>query len=337
MISGPGLLATGARAAILCALLPSAATLGAQQDFPRQPQLFLERSYFAPLSPLGEGYVFEGEAAIHLFYHNRLDKQWTATGGWKRVVSLSYLPLVRMMDVASSPVRTPSYRIRPFYLQLFHAPRQDTARGSFRLSAYSIGYTHYSNGQDGCLHEGFVRNTATDRCEVADAALASQRRVNTRDGDFSTTYIPVRFDLRRGTLDPATFRVRAQHSVGVEVQIHPIGMRIGGISRELATAYGQHQVNAWYEYEFASRLKTDGFTRVSLMGKYRMPSAGGSDWWTATTEIAHTWDNLEGFGAFGRIRVGYDDYNIRFRERAQPSLTVGATWDARTIRYFNRR
>jgi hypothetical protein len=253
------------------------------------------------------------------------------------VVSLSFLPVVRMMDVASSPVRTPAYRIRPFHLQLIHAPRQDTARGSFRMQALAIGYTHYSNGQDGCTFEGFIRNIARDACEVADAALASRQRVNTRDGDFSTSYIPMRLDLRRGTLDRATFRVRTQHSVGAEFQIHPIGMPIGGISRQLATAYGQHQVSGWYEYEVASHLRAAGFTRLSAMGKYRVASAGGSDWWTATAEIANTWDDLEGFGIFGRLRVGYDDYNIRFRERAGPSVTVGFTWDARTIRQFNRR
>ncbi|MHB0964027.1 MAG: hypothetical protein ACYC5V_12545 [Gemmatimonadaceae bacterium] len=318
-------------------LAAGAAPLGAQQDFPRQPQLFLERSYFAPFSPLGEGYVFEGEASIHLFFHNRVDKLWTAEGGRKRVVSLSFLPVVRMVDAASSPVRTPSYRIRPIYLQLLHAPRQDTARGSFRMRALAIGYTHYSNGQDGCTYEGYVLNTAADDCDVDDAALASQQRVNTRDGSFSTSYIPVRVDFRRGTLDRATFRVRTQHSIGVELQIHPIGMPIGGISRELATAYGQHQVNGWYEYEFASHLKAAGFTRLSMMGKFRVPAAEGRSWWTATAEVANTWETLEGFGVFGRVRVGHDDYNIRFRERSGASVTVGFAWDARTIRYFNRR
>lgn len=336
MSTPPRTIATLARAAVGL-LLAGTLPLGAQQDFPRQPQLFLERSYFAPFSPLGEGYVFEGEASIHLFYHNRVDKLWTAEGGLKRVVSLSFLPLVRMVDAASSPVRTPSYRIRPIYLQLLHAPRQDTARGSFAMRAIAIGYTHYSNGQDGCTYEGYVRNVAADTCEVADAPLASQRRVNTRDGDFSTSYIPVRVDFRRGTLDRATFRVRTQHSVGVEFQIHPIGMPIGGISRQLATAYGQHQLSGWYEYEFASHLKAAGFTRLSAMGKYRVPAAEGRDWWTATAEIANTWETLEGFGVFGRVRVGHDDYNIRFRERAGASITVGFAWDARTIRYFNRR
>jgi len=337
VIARPGLTVAWLLATAVAVRLGTATPVGAQQDFPRQPQLFLERSYFAPFSPIGEGYVFEGEAAIHLFYHNRVDKLWTAEGGWQRVISLSFLPVVRMLDAASSPVRTPSFRIRPFYLQLLHAPRQDTARGSFRMHAISVGYTHYSNGQDGCTYEGYTRDTARDLCTVTDAALASRRRVNVRDGDFSTSYIPVRLDLRRGTLDPETFRVRTQHSLGVELQLHPIGMPIGGISRELATAYGQHQVNAWYEFEFASRLRTPGFARVSAMGKYRMPTPGGRDWWTATAEVANVWDGLEGLGVFARLRVGYDDYNIRFRERARPQVTAGVSWDARTIRYFNRR
>jgi hypothetical protein len=43
------------------------------------------------------------------------------------------------------------------------------------------------------------------------------------------------------------------------------------------------------------------------------------------------------YARFGRVRAGYDDYHIRVRERAMPSLPVGVTWDARSFQYFNRR
>ena len=93
----------------------------------RQPSVFLERSYISYPYSLNEypgpfdsrlrdeqRYLFEGAGSLHLYIINGLVNPGLLDEGGRTVtLSVSFLPVVRMFDDPSDPVRTPSYRIRP--------------------------------------------------------------------------------------------------------------------------------------------------------------------------------------------------------------------------------
>jgi hypothetical protein len=192
------------RAWLLLLALP--ATLLAQDEQIEPPALFLERSYFAPASPLGHNYVFTGEAALHLPLWHTTDQIWLSEGGRAQFVRLSYRPVARMRSSASEPVRTPSYNIGlAWQLAALRAPTNSNF--AYRLRSLSAGITHYSNGQEGCLYRGYTRD-ADDRCEITDAPLAAQRRFNLESGDFSTTFLALRIAGERGTVDAEDHTVK---------------------------------------------------------------------------------------------------------------------------------
>ena len=132
---------------------------GAQSKIPDDPHLFLERSYFAPGNPLGKDLLFEGEAATHLFLFNRMNWKWSHEGGWAYAMPVSMIFTARMSTSRSSPVRTPSYRIRPVWLQAIHLRPYDPAIPGFAMWGFGAGAMHYSNGQEGCTYRGFARDT----------------------------------------------------------------------------------------------------------------------------------------------------------------------------------
>ncbi len=318
--------------------------------FPEPAQVFLERSYFAPISPTGEGYIFEGAAALHLFIQNRITWPWSLDRGSAWAVSTSFLPVARMSDIASEPVLTPSYRIRPILAQRISInPRARASRlESFailasrradlkpvRIHGLSLGATHYSNGQDGCTRQGYGRTPGSEVCVVVDAPLAAENRPNLRDGDFSTTYFQLRYDHRIALRDDDGL-IHRQFTASVEGQVHPIGLKPGGINGELAALYGQHQLNGSLEWEFLHPFfgRWD-ITRLSVATRYRPRRLDGRDWTSTDVEVARSSVSARGVGVFLRARFGGDDYNIRFAERRFPRFFFGAVWEPNAIRAIN--
>lgn len=318
--------------AVTLAAEVSAQTAG---EHPRNPHLFLERSYFSPASPIGKGLLFEGEAAGHYFFYNGFDWKWTRMGGWRFAVPVSMIFTVRMSDDFSSPVRTPSYRIRPIWVQALHAEPEGEDPLAFAIWGVSAGITHYSNGQSGCTFQGFVPDGEGDECAVDDPALALQRRANVRDGSFSTTYLGARLDWRRGRQQQSAGPMGSQHTMELEFQIHPIGFKPGGIDRLQAREYGLHQVNAGYEFEKRTERWKGGVARWAVHGMLRTPFDGGDAWTAGDIEYSFISDRLQHVGVFARLHAGGDYYNIRFQED-RPFLVLGVIWDPNRIDYHNR-
>ena len=324
-------------AALLLGAVPGLSALHAQDAarHPTNPHVFLERSYFAPASPLGKGLLFEGEAAGHYFFYNGFNWDWTRSGGLRIAVPVSMIFTVRMSDDFSSPVRTPSYKIRPIWVQALYLRPEGTDPLAFDIKGVSAGITHYSNGQSGCTFRGFVPDTEGADCVVADDDLARQRIANVRDGSFSTTYLAVRGDWRWGRQRQAAGPMAHQHTVEAEFQVHPVGFRPGGIDTLQAREYGLHQVNLGYEYEQRTDRLRGGVWRLALRGTYRTPFRGGEAWKSGDLEASFVSDPLRHVGLFVRLHAGGDYYNIRFQED-QPFVALGVMWDPNRIDYHNR-
>lgn len=322
--------------AILTLVLTTGSHAAAQSKLPTDPHLFLERSYIAPGNPLGKSLVFEGDAATHLFLFNRMTWNWSHEGGWAFAMPVSTIITARMSTSSSSPVRTPSYRIRPIWLQAFKLTPYDPKRPGFRLVGFGVGAMHYSNGQEGCTYRGYVRDTtmAGRPCVITNAPLAARFEGNPVNGDFSTTFFPIAGYWRAGKLR-GNLQVASQHSASLELQIHPLAMKPGGLDRELAMQYGRHQLNGTYEYEWHTSTRGEGMRRLSTRGVLRTPQDSGAWWGFGSLEYSRVWDSRQGFGYFARATFGGDYYNIHFNEKHYPLFTFGVIWDQSRIDYYN--
>jgi hypothetical protein len=319
------------------------AQLGAQQsnDYepPASPIVFLDKSYFVPAGPIGRGYVFSAEASAHLFFFNHLgDPRWGHEGGWRLAMPVSMQFVVRMDTSFSAPVRTPSYHIRPLYLQAFYTPPEKSEHPeAFSLLAIAGGLTHYSNGQSGCTYQGFVADSTHETCVPADTGLARRRIANIRDGSFSTTYFSIDVHYRSGRMRKLVGPVEWQQTLGFEFQLHPLGFVPGGSDGDQAREYGLHQATLSYEVErrlFSRRL--GGVLRVSTKATQRFAFAGGKAPSLGDVEASYVVDAWQDVGPFIRLHWGADDYNIHFQD-TRPFLMFGVMWDQGRLDVIKRK
>lgn len=327
------------RVALLATATIALASPLAAQDaagHPRNPVLFLEKSYFFPLAPYGRNLLFEGEAAGHYFMWNGVSWTLTREGGWAITVPATMIFSVRMLRTKSEPVRTPSYRIGLKPQLLYVWPEGDDPSW-FRVAGFSGGFTHYSNGQAGCTYQGFTRPAPDADCVVSDLSLAADRQPNVIDGDFSTSYLSLAVHGMIGRHFGNTGPISYQHSGSLEFQLHPLGLRPGGMNREQALEYGQHTIVATYEGEkrLLPQNKFRGLARFAAKGGYRMPFEDGRSGNYLTLETSYVFDCLDKWGAVIRANVGSDYYNINFRDR-RPLFAIGMMWDPGRVDAFNR-
>jgi len=315
------------------AMLAIAAQPAFAQDEPgvsevENPNVFLERPYLSPLSPFGKNVILEGQAAAHLYVVNQLtDPVWRREGGRKLAFPITINIVVRIYDDYSSPVRTPSFMVRPLYGQFFTLRRR---ADSFRLMEFALGLEHHSDGQTGCTFLGTMYDPVTDDCVVTDPDLYALRKANTLDGSFSTNFIPLHFGVRWGELDENAL-VRRQLSLEGKFEIHPQDFLKGGMSSDLAATYGQLMTGVGVEVE--KRRLNKGVVRVQLYEQARFgPDKDNADW-SGQLELAYMWYRIEMLGLFARVHWGNDYYNIRFQDTTT-FASVGLVWDVGRLDQF---
>ncbi len=190
-------------------------------------------------------------------------------------------------------------------------PRDSDVSGT--LAAVHLRLAHYSNGQSGCLYTNQVYNEVADSCEqVADAPVD----LNTRDGSFSTHYLEFGMTVVPMAFDPDGIERRAM-GLGYAVRWHPGGWAsgIGGMSAELARAYGRLELSAntmlrWRTPPSAGTWRPVATVRAEGVWAYKRDSQ--YDTFRGSVEALLTFPSLYGFGVSARYVTGWDPYNIAF-------------------------
>lgn len=316
---------------------PARAQLGSDA-----PVVFLEKAYFSLLSPTGKNLLFEGQPTVHYFLRNHLaDQVWQRDGGVQWTLPVSAVFQVRMTDTTSQPVRTPSYRIRPLYVQVLKLLRP-ADRTVYRLMGVSGGFTHFSNGQAGCTYRGFTRDAA-GTCIVSDAPLAAQRRTNTIDGDFSTSYWSLALHWRDARQKRAFAPMLWQYSISLEGQLHPYDISPGGMNREQAETWGHHEWVASGEYERRHDTPTPALrwllgptlvSRAAVTHEQRFGGPANVSLHRTQYELSTVSDRAESVGAFIRYHHGFDYYNIQYQD-TRPFWAFGLLWDVGRFDHLN--
>jgi hypothetical protein len=332
------LLAILAAVHVIAAAIPWTSAAQDEPGFNRSenPNVFLERSYLSPFMPTGKNLILEGFAAGHYWIHNELtDRVWLREGGWKAFNwPISMIFVVRIYNDYSSPVRTPSFILRPIYFQAFHLNRtqNDDGTGGFRLLGMAAGITHHSNGQAGCTFQGESYDASIDDCSVTDPTLRATNRANTVDGSFSSNFIPVDVSVRWGTLDENAV-VERQLTVRFKGEIHPLGFIKGGLTKALASQYGQYMTGLGVESE---KRFDKGVARLEFYNQVRFGGVKHDADYAGQVEASWVWHRQENIGLFSRVHWGSDYYNVRFQDTGA-FLQVGFMWDPGRLDQFVRQ
>lgn len=249
---------------------------------------------------------------------------------------------LRQTRESSAPVRTPSYMPK-LTVTYFNVKRRDgraLGKGpsptSVRLwSVPVVPFGHYSNGQDGCLYT-FQRRVGADCADSADGAhlrAPGPEDVNRVDGSFSSHYVQVGVFYRRIALDPSAapdaYAIgRSYWSLGAQVRDYHLysGVR-GGMSRELRDVYGPTRVRALWNHvaqRGQHRVFGPGQLRWEVMAEWLPGASDRVDPVRGYVELARTMDKRSGWGVFGRVYNGQDDYNLGFLTSIRV-LQVGVT------------
>lgn len=325
-----------------------------QQDSLALPHAeFMERSYIFKNVPDDKtGEFYEGLLTLHLPFRQRLQEKYDKVllPEWRSHATLSWFfsmsVNLRQTQEESAPVRTPSYMPKVTATYFNVKRRQSTTLPGplptqVRLWAVPfVVYGHYSNGQDGCLFESQIAQG--EDC-VDTATVARPRRVNRRDGSFSSHYMQLGAYYRRIQLDTilgpdSRIGARSYWSLGGHVRSYEVYNWLGGsMSKELRDAYGPLRLRAlaqrvdqrhgWFwgpgqrRLEAVVELIPDHPDEVPLL--------------RASIEAARTMDKRGGWGLFARAYYGQDDYNLGLLTKIAV-LQVGATYSQERMPSFHQ-
>jgi hypothetical protein len=274
------------------------------------------------------GLVFEAQIAPRIIIFDSIanaandvlapDKK----GVWGWQASATPMVRLRMFDVTSNPVRTPSYMPKGT-VQLAKLRNLSSAtdpdeeafnRGPIEMWLIdTIPFGHHSNGQDGCLFTSQSRDANGDCIE---GSPAQPRHVNTIDGSFSTNYIQAIVNYGRLYLDSvgapdAEFATRWLWRIGAGMQWNPQGYIGGAIDEELSDIYGPTRV--LFEAKVARRdVWRCGRVEGSVRAQYIGSSSPGIPAAITSSEGFCLPKGWGGTGLFARFYHGQDYYNLGF-------------------------
>lgn len=283
--------------------------------------VFLPRSYLYWGTPVGpkehrRPLVFALQYALHLPVYSNLRDQALHGKHWAGAATLSFEGELRMLAIASKPVRMPSYR-PSISGQLFYMLHGDAPTlFGLRLAAF-----HYSNGQERCAYD----TNLGDDSEACYALLRSVddpvNQLNRYNGNFSTNGWLLAAHGRVHELNVHRVAI-AQLSLGLTAQGNLPGTA-GSMDSATRRLYGWGQLGA----EVDARRKF-GWASLGLRSAVAYyPNTGAH---IPTTSglveliIGPYW--LTGFGFFARYTGGRDSYNAFFVDRLQ-QFAAGLSWD----------
>jgi hypothetical protein len=275
--------------------------------------------------------VFEGQIAPRIIIIDSIGKATRRVlldgkpGAWGYQVSTTPMVRLRMFDQTSSPVRTPSYMPKgTFQLARFQNMSKSTDPDSDEFNEGpvamwlidTIPFGHHSNGQDGCLFTSEVRN---EKGECVEIALSPAKRVNKKDGSFSTNYIEAMTFYGRMYLDSegaadGEFATRWEWRGGVGIQLNPEGYVGGSIKPELAKLYGPTRI-LFGAMAARREMWRCGRSAAEVRLQYITDPPPGIPALITQAEGACFPRGWGGAGLFVRIYHGQDYYNLGFADK----------------------
>lgn len=288
--------------------------------------------------------IFEAQIAPRIIILDSIGKatqralNGTREPAWGYQVSATPMVRLRMFDETSNPVRTPSYMPKgTFQLVRFRnsSRASDVDSDQFNrgpISAWLLDSTpfgHHSNGQDGCLFVGQVRNPDG---ECIDPVAASPRGVNKKDGSFSTNYVEATLHYWRMHLDSddqrtvaaGDYATRWEWRLGAGIQFNPQGYVGGSISPQLAELYSPTRIVL---AGMTSRRDAWRCGRATLDARFQYLTDPPPDVPHVISQVEATCSpqGWGGAGLFVRFYHGQDYYNLGFAEsiaRVQFGVTL---------------
>jgi hypothetical protein len=253
---------------------------------------------------------------------------------------------LRMFDQVSRPVRTPSYMPRgnvqfiwvrnvSAFADAFdravnpaRAAEVVSSAGPTQVSVWEghVIAGHHSNGQDGCFYEDQTRTG--EQCLTV-GSIPAERRVNKRDGSFSTNFVRAGVNYRRNHLED--YWTRREWGGRLDVEYHPEAW----MDEEIVNLYGRLRV----DLTATTAVRDRGWCRKRLElsgGAKYIHGHPESVWPLAVTAQATCFPTQQGgWGFFARYYGGQDYYNLGLLENIQ-RLHVGATFNQSAFFRFRR-
>jgi len=246
------------------------------------------------------------QTSTHFFYEGQIFKNLAATDGtFRPFADIAYwidIPIrigVRHFNDYSKPVKTPTYNPG---LRIFIAPNWATQSADLetekRLTYFSFGLHHYSNGQavDGTLPDGSV-NTNNGHFSTNYAELAGN--VDDLSGPLQLGRLALRQQFY-GTFEPFQQDQYPRRSMFMELRSHDFFKETPLLVQLRATGeadFGYHYV-----------VKNDVYPNRNIEAKW-------SDRLGAKVELLLMPRFFDDVAFYIRYDYGHDYYNINFQNR----------------------
>lgn len=288
--------------------------------------------------------LFEALPAPHLFFVNELTRndllhgsnsRWPRWLGDRWAVSFTFLARLRQLGGFSSPLRNPSFMPR-FSLQRLTVTRRES--GHFLpdnwIKVYGpqlVLWGHHSNGGAGCL---YLEDREREGACVSDVPL-DQRRVNTRNGSFSTNYVRLGYFFQKAWPDESGNFVRRSWMAGASAEINPPKWGPGALDEAQRRIYGPERFGLTAAVERRVRLFSWD-VNLGLSPSYEYirydkkpsPKASPHRFIVDATAVKDS-GRFRGWGLGVRFYQGQDFYNLLF-VRDVRRFQVGLVVDPQT-------
>lgn len=284
-------------------------------------------------------YLFEARVAPHIFLFENIStvlltqRPFSFKGEDRRVsYDLAFTPEVgiRMLSTNSVPVRRPSFRP---YLSLDRTVYQRNSVTDPKVRIWNLRFIaiHYSDGAEGCRFHHQVRTVGENGdhfpesdCSDIDQDSLAFYRINTLDGEYSSTFFIGGIDFKRIWLDGEGYEYR--HLRGsLDVEYHPDWPWLFGVESDT-----QRRI---YNRDWMTSLKLgwgDRFRKIHQQEVYLRGDLFPGVMLETNDEISGAWvppfsleatyaiypgwkSILRGWGFYVKYNEGQDKHNVEFR------------------------
>lgn len=274
--------------------------------------------------------TFEGNPFVRYSFYNNIIRELGNNGTHGFAVYLNYLSPLRMYNVNSLPVQTPTNRLLLSTQHIFRrtADTEDTQQ----FFAFSFGTGHYSNGQPDCAFAEGIPD-GSPQCDSVYQAITNSSNLsgllNRRSGNFSTNltkiFVSYRWDRLKNDINHRSSVVEGGLVFYHDKLLYLIP--IGGYNDYDIKMYGRYRLHAGYEY---MRVFDQEYRRWSgaLKLEYIVnPHEWVQPWRTDLRGNIYPFKCIPELGFFISLTFGHDNYNYRFVDSGT-ALSIGVTWDS---------
>ncbi len=277
--------------------------------------------------------IFDASPNVIFPFYNDIRKFIGEDKKYSTAIYLNFRPQIRMYNLDSKPVRTPSYRIHLGYQGLYRISNEEN-HPVFGGVLFETG--HYSNGQSGCAFSSNYLDQSYN-CDSIYSQINENtdlsQILNRQTGNFSTNNTEISFWYRNYRLGTSNGQPILYFGGKAGINLYHKNLLylfpFGGYSENDKNYIGRQRINLQFEFFKVFALSEKIFLPIEFEMNYEKLWAKNNLITKYRIEpeiIIYPIPKLRNLGFSASFIHGFDSYNFRLVDKIS-TFTAGIRWE----------